>query len=76
MSMPGGNQTFSFDRLFGDADGNGTVDQSDYTAFLNSYGQTSSSQLYNPVFDYDANGIVNGLDYLQFKKRDGTSTQT
>jgi uncharacterized repeat protein (TIGR03803 family) len=76
MSMPGGNQTFSFYRLFGDADGNGTVDQSDYTAFLNSYGQTSGSQLYNPIFDYDANGIVNGLDYLQFKKRFGTSTQT
>ncbi|HEY1683674.1 MAG TPA: choice-of-anchor tandem repeat GloVer-containing protein [Tepidisphaeraceae bacterium] len=76
MQMTGGNQTFTFYRLFGDIDGNGTVDQSDYTAFMSSYGQTSGGSLYNPAFDYDGNGIINGSDYLQFKKRFGTSIQS
>jgi uncharacterized repeat protein (TIGR03803 family) len=76
MQMTGGNQAFTFYRLFGDIDGNGTVDQTDYTAFMSSYGQTSGGSLYNPAFDYDGNGIINGSDYLQFKKRFGTSIQS
>lgn len=76
MSMAGGNQTLNFYRLFGDADGNGSVDQSDYTAFLKGYGQSAGSSSYNAIFDYDGNGIVNGTDYLQFKKSFGISIQS
>jgi hypothetical protein len=73
QAMSGANQTFTFHRLFGDIDGNGSVDQADYATFLNSYGQSKSSPLYNGFFDYDGNGIINGTDYLQFKLRYGTS---
>jgi uncharacterized repeat protein (TIGR03803 family) len=71
--MTGGNQTFTFDRLFGDADGNGIVNNADYFQFKKTYGQATGSANYNPVFDYDANGIVNNADYFQFKKRYGQS---
>jgi uncharacterized repeat protein (TIGR03803 family) len=71
LTMTGGNQTFTFDRPFGDSDGNGIVNNADYFQFKKTYGQASGSANYNPVFDYDANGIVNNADYFQFKKRYG-----
>jgi uncharacterized repeat protein (TIGR03803 family) len=71
VAMSGGNQLFAFDRLFGDADGNGTVNNADYFQFKNAFGKSSGSPGYNPIFDYDANGIVNNADYFQFKERFG-----
>jgi uncharacterized repeat protein (TIGR03803 family) len=71
--MSGGNQTFTFDRLFGDIDGNGVVNNADYFQFKQAYGQIASSPSYNAAFDYDANGIINNADYFQFKKRYGQS---
>jgi uncharacterized repeat protein (TIGR03803 family) len=71
LAMTGGDQTFTFDRLFGDADGNGIVDNADYFQFKKTYGQSLGSANYNSAFDYDANGIVNNADYFQFKKRYG-----
>jgi uncharacterized repeat protein (TIGR03803 family) len=71
LTMSGGDQTFTFDRLFGDADGNGIVNNADYFQFKKTYGQASGSANYNPIFDYDANGIVNNADYFQFKARYG-----
>jgi uncharacterized repeat protein (TIGR03803 family) len=65
------DQTFTFDRLFGDADGNGIVNNADYFQFKKTYAQSTGSANYNPAFDYDANGIVNNADYFQFKARYG-----
>jgi uncharacterized repeat protein (TIGR03803 family) len=73
VAMTGGNQLLAFDRLFGDADGNGTVNNADYFQFKNAYAKSSGSPGYNPIFDYDANGIVNNADYFQFKARYGQS---
>jgi uncharacterized repeat protein (TIGR03803 family) len=71
LSMTGGNQTFSFDRLFGDIDGNGIVNNADYFQFKKSFGQLAGGSTYNAAFDYDANGVINNADYFQFKKRFG-----
>jgi hypothetical protein len=70
-SLAGGNQTFTFFRLFGDYDGNGTVNNADYFQFKKAFGQSTGSAAYNPIFDYDDNGVVNNADYFQFKLRFG-----
>jgi hypothetical protein len=40
-NLAGGDHGFAFHRLSGDADGNGTVDQTDYMAFMAAYGNGS-----------------------------------
>jgi uncharacterized repeat protein (TIGR03803 family) len=71
LAMSGGNQTFTFDRLFGDIDGNGVVNNADYFQFKKAFGQLAGSANYNAAFDYDANGVINNADYFQFKQRFG-----
>jgi hypothetical protein len=53
-------------RLFGDADGSGTVDALDFGAFLGAFGTA------NPNFDFDNGGAVDALDFGQFLQRFGT----
>jgi hypothetical protein len=52
-----------FFRLYGDADGNGTVDS---TNEYNQFAQSMST--YNPIFDYFDSGTSNNADYTLFKK--------
>jgi hypothetical protein len=66
MPMPA-DETFTFHRLFGDADGNGVVNNADYFAFKKAFAQTIGSPGYNSIFDYDGNGVINNGDYFQFK---------
>jgi hypothetical protein len=65
------NETFSFFRLFGDIDGNGTVNSADYFQFKKAFGAASGSSLYNPDFDFDGNGKINSSDYFKFKANFG-----
>ena len=66
--LAGGDEVLStFHRLYGDADGNGSVNASDYTRFKRAFG----SAAYDAAFDADGNGVVNTLDYLNFRKRFG-----
>jgi hypothetical protein len=58
-----GNYSLRFHRLFGDADGDRDVDNSDLLLFRR------AMKVYDPIFDYDNNQTVNTLDYLQLKKR-------
>jgi methionine-rich copper-binding protein CopC len=67
------NQTFTFHRLFGDFDGNGTVNNADYFQFKKAFGQTIGNPGYNALFDYDGNGVINNADYFQFKLRFGVT---
>jgi hypothetical protein len=55
-------------RLFGDADGDGDVDASDFGAFRGTFGITS-----NLAFDYDGDGDVDASDFGQFRSRFGTA---
>ncbi len=58
-----------FTRLFGDSNGDRTVDATDKTAFLAAMGHTDAASL--AAFDYDANGAVDSVDQSQFNKRYG-----
>ena len=60
-----------FHRLFGDADGNKTVNNADYLKFKQSFNAAAGQSNYNADFDFDGNGVVNNSDYLQLKKRFG-----
>lgn len=59
---PATNKLF---RLFGDADGNATVNSDDFAAFRSFFGVTG------PAFDFDGNGVVNSDDFAEFRKRFG-----
>ncbi|MBX7104105.1 MAG: hypothetical protein K1X57_08480, partial [Gemmataceae bacterium] len=50
-------------RLFGDADGNGTVNSTDFLAFRLAFLSN------NAAFDFNNNGTVDSSDFLQFRLR-------
>jgi hypothetical protein len=52
-------------RLFGDSDGNGTVDATDLAAMGSAFNTNSE------VFDYDISGVVDSVDLAQFGNRFG-----
>jgi hypothetical protein len=60
------NSTTQFHRLFGDADGNGSVTAADFAAFRLAYGTNGPS-----IFDFDNNGSVSAADFNQFRLRYG-----
>jgi len=55
-------------RLFGDADGDGDVDGTDFAAFRDAFGSSS-----NLAFDSDGDGDVDAVDFGQFRQRFGSS---
>jgi hypothetical protein len=64
----GDDFTFGFHRLFGDADGNGSVDALDFRAFRLAFGTDSF------VFDFDGDGDVDAADFVAFRGRFGCGT--
>jgi hypothetical protein len=64
----GDNQTLLTHRLFGDADGNGSVTATDFNAFRLQYGSTGPS-----IFDYNGDNQVAAIDFNEFRLRYGTS---
>jgi hypothetical protein len=54
-------------RLFGDADGDGDVDATDFAAFRSAFGGASVA------FDFDGDGDVDAADFGQFRARFGMS---
>ncbi len=54
-------------RLFGDADGDGTVAANDFIQFRLALGGS------NPIFDFDGDGAVAASDFIQFRLRFGGS---
>jgi hypothetical protein len=65
---PGGNYRFTFYRLFGDVNGDRTVDNTDATAFQAAFGSTTSSPQYRPEFDADHNGAIDASDRQRFQQ--------
>ncbi len=61
------NRTFTPHRLFGDINGDATVNSTDSAAL------TLAIVNYDPAFDYNADTAVNASDSLQFRHRLGTS---
>jgi len=65
------DQNFTFLRLYGDFQGNGTVNGSDFTTICHTAGKpTPSSDWY---VDYDNDGVIGGSDFTAFVTRLGHS---
>jgi len=58
-----------FHRMFGDINGNKTVNNADFTLFRGTFLRSSPDPLYNAGFDYENNGTVNNADFTQFRNR-------
>ena len=68
---PGGDYAYAFFRLFGDADGDGHVDEQDRELFRSAFKTTAGDAGYLWYFDFDGDGNVDGLDNGQFNRRFG-----
>jgi methionine-rich copper-binding protein CopC len=64
---------FTFKRLFGDYDGNGSVNAADYYYFKAAFGKSKGDSGYVDCMDFDGNGVVNAADYYYFKRNFGKS---
>lgn len=62
----GGDFILNTHRLFGDADGNATVNSNDFAIFRSFFGTTNG--LY---FDANNDGVINSDDFAEFRKRFG-----
>ena len=60
-----------FHRLYGDYDGNKTVNNADYFWFKQTFNKSRGETGFLDLYDYDGNGTINNGDYFQFKKRFG-----
>jgi hypothetical protein len=66
---PGGDFTFGLHRLYGDANGDRTVNAADLTLFRNVFGATTA----DPTFDFDGNGVINAADLAAFRANFGAA---
>jgi hypothetical protein len=64
--VAGSTTTLSFFRFFGDANGDGVVDATDYLAFRNAYRSGDATSAANSIFDYNGNGVFEALDLQAF----------
>jgi hypothetical protein len=58
-------------RLFGDFNGDRTVNITDLTAFRNAFGATTADGNYQPLLDFNGDGVINLTDLTQFRNRFG-----
>jgi hypothetical protein len=57
-TLGGGDQTFSFYRLFGDFDGTGAVDLTSLVVIASNYGATIGSPNYVYYEDFNGDGVI------------------
>ena len=62
----GSHRTDVFYRLFGDAQGTGSVNGADYNAFLSTFNAKPTSPGYLAYFNEDAGSRIDGGDYNAF----------
>jgi hypothetical protein len=70
-TLTGSNLSTTFHRLYGDIDGNGTVNSADYFKFKAAFGSSTGQANFNADFDFDGNGKINSSDYFKFKANFG-----
>jgi hypothetical protein len=61
----------AFFRLFGDANGDGVVDNRDLFLFRATFHKTNTDRGFLAMFDYDGNGVIDAIDLNQLQKRYG-----
>jgi hypothetical protein len=71
VAMAASPAPFMFHRLFGDRNGDATVNPLDYIGSRNAFGKNDSEAGYDAAFDFNADDAVNPLDYSEFRKRFG-----
>jgi len=59
-------------RMFGDVNGDQTVNGLDFGFFRNAFGTQVGDANYLSYLDIDGDGVINGLDFGQFRSRFGT----
>jgi hypothetical protein len=73
---PGDNYTFGdpqgLFRMFGDVNGDRTVNGFDLGFFRNAFGTQTGDANYLSYFDFNGDGVINGFDLGQFRTRFGT----
>jgi hypothetical protein len=69
--LPGGDLTLQFHRLFGDINGDKTVNLVDLTALRAAFGAISNNANYVAAFDFNGDGAINLTDLTQFRNRFG-----
>jgi hypothetical protein len=69
--LPGGDDVVSFFRLYGDVNGDRTVNGLDLSAFRAGFGTAVGGAGYLDYLDFDGDGAINGLDLAQFRSRFG-----
>lgn len=70
--VAGGDRTDAFFRLFGDTDGNRTVDLLDLERFLSTFGHRRGDPQYLDYLDFNGDGRVGLIDLFAFLGRLGT----
>jgi hypothetical protein len=63
----------TFYRLYGDTNGDGTVNNADTFNLRATFGLSTGDAGYLAYLDYDGNGTVNNADVFQFRNRFGTT---
>ena len=66
------NSVTDFHRLFGDVNGDQTVNGFDLGFFRNAFGTQTGDSNYLSYFDFNGDGVINGFDLGQFRTRFGT----
>jgi hypothetical protein len=69
--VAGTDRVDAFFRLFGDADGDGVVDQQDRDLFRSAFKTSAGEDGYLWYFDFDGDGVIDGLDNGEFNRRFG-----
>jgi hypothetical protein len=69
---PGGDSVTSFYRMYGDVNGDRTVNGLDLAVFRTAFGTALGDPNYRDYLDANGDGVVNGLDLAEFRARFGT----
>jgi hypothetical protein len=70
--IPGGDYTMEFYRLYGDTNGDRTVDRADRTVFRSTFGRHAGDPGFLAYLDYNGDGVIDGADWAEFRARYGT----
>ncbi|MGC4033449.1 MAG: autotransporter-associated beta strand repeat-containing protein [Tepidisphaeraceae bacterium] len=70
------DDTRTFYRLFGDGDGNGTVNFNDFLALQTAFNTTSADPAYNAAFDANGDNKIDFNDFLAFQTHFGMNAGT